>query len=202
MSKEINAKGLACPEPVIRTRKALEEHSDVTVTVDNTTAVENIKRLASSMNCSVDIKEESDGTFRLRLVKKGGDAPQTEPEYLSCGTAGNVSGPTVVAFTSDVMGRGNDELGALLMKAFIHTATELENKPDVMIFYNTGVKLTSQDSGAIDDLKKLEETGVKILVCGTCVNFFNLKDKISAGIVSNMYDIAGTLSKAGRIVQP
>jgi selenium metabolism protein YedF len=202
MSIEINAKGLACPEPVIRTKKALEEHNDVTVTVDNTTAVENIKRLGSSMNCSVDIKEESGGTYRLRVIKKGGTISQTEPEYLSCGTAGNVSGPTVLAFTSDVMGKGNDELGTVLIKAFIHTVTELEKLPDVMIFYNTGVKLASEGSPVLEDIKTLEKRGVKVLACGTCLNYFNLKEKLGAGVVSNMYDIAGTLTTAGRIVIP
>jgi selenium metabolism protein YedF len=100
------------------------------------------------------------------------------------------------------MGEGNDELGALLMRAFIHTTVELEHKPDTMIFYNTGVKVAAIDSPALDDLKALEETGVKILVCGTCVNFFELTGKIGAGTISNMYDIAGTLSTAGRIVKP
>jgi intracellular sulfur oxidation DsrE/DsrF family protein len=88
------------------------------------------------------------------------------------------------------------------MKAFIHTAIELEPRPDVMIFYNTGVRLAAEGSDVLDDLKSLEEKGVKILVCGTCVNFFELTGKVAAGIVSNMYDIAGTMSTAGRIVQP
>ncbi len=100
------------------------------------------------------------------------------------------------------MGKGNDELGAVLMKAFIHTTLELEAGPDMMIFYNSGVKLTAEGSDFLGDLKELEEKGVKMLVCGTCVNYFNLTGKIAAGVVSNMYDIAGTLSRAGRIVQP
>jgi selenium metabolism protein YedF len=202
MSKEINAKGLACPEPVIRTKNALQENDDVAVTVDNTTAVENIKRLASSMNCSVDIKEESGESYRLRLIKKGGAAPQTEPKYLSCGTTVSASAPTIIAFTSDVMGKGNDELGAVLAKAFVHTVTELEKLPDIMIFYNTGVKLAVEGSTVLEDLRALEKRGVRILACGTCLNYFNLKEKLGAGIVSNMYDIAGALTKAGRIVTP
>ena len=99
------------------------------------------------------------------------------------------------------MGHGNDELGAVLMKAFIHTAKELEVGPDVMVFYNTGVKLAAEGSDVLDDLKELEKKGVRILVCGTCVNYFNLTGKV-AGVVSNMYDIAGTLSQSGRTVRP
>jgi selenium metabolism protein YedF len=93
-------------------------------------------------------------------------------------------------------------LGADLMKAFIYTAIELETGPDVMILYNAGVNLVSEGSDFLNDLKKLEEKGVKILVCGTCVNYFNLTGKIAVGVVSNMYDIAGTISRAGRIVKP
>jgi selenium metabolism protein YedF len=185
MSELINAKGLACPEPVILTKKALETNNDVVVLVDNTTAMENIKRFASNSGCSVVIADEPGGIFKIYLKKQSNATPGSlSPEYLSCNT--------------DAL----DELGAVLMKAFIHTTVELETVPDVMIFYNAGVKLTAEGSDFINDLKELEKKGVKMLVCGTCVNYFNLTGKIVAGVVSNMYDIAGTLSRAGRIVQP
>jgi selenium metabolism protein YedF len=202
MSEIINAKGLTCPQPVILTKKALDVKEEVTVLVDNITAVENIKRLASSMGCSFQVSGEADGVFKIYLKKQPGAPVNTSPEYLSCSTGSAVTGPNVFVIASDTMGRGNDELGTLLMKAFIHTVTELETMPDVMIFYNTGVKLAVLGSEVIDDLKMLNNKGVQILVCGTCLNYFNLKDKLAAGIVSNMYDIAGTLSRAGRIVQP
>jgi selenium metabolism protein YedF len=100
------------------------------------------------------------------------------------------------------MGRGNDDLGRILMKAFIHTIIDLDTMPDIMVFYNTGVRLTAADSDVIDDLKSLEAKGVVMLVCGTCVNYFEIKDRTAVGSISNMYDIAGTLSCAGRIVTP
>jgi selenium metabolism protein YedF len=205
MSELIDAKGLACPEPVILTKKALDAHSEVTVLVDNATALENVKRLASVSGCAVDVTEGSGGIFRIDIKKAQGSgavcdaspertAPQVAPQPLP--------GPAIFVIASDVMGHGNDGLGALLMKAFIHTAVDLEHRPDMMIFYNTGVKLAAQGSGVVDDLKALEEKGVRILVCGTCVNFFDLGGKIGAGTVSNMYEIAGALSTAGRIVKP
>jgi selenium metabolism protein YedF len=205
MSETINAKGLACPEPVILTKKALEAHSDVVVLVDDTTAMENIKRFAVSTGCSVEVNDEPGGVFKIRLKKEGTAAlGNAAPEYLSCFTdlSSVAAGPTVFVISSDTMGKGNDELGAVLMKAFIHTTVELEAGPDVMIFYNAGVKLTAEGSDFINDLKELERKGVKMLVCGTCVNYFNLTGKIAAGVVSNMYDISGTLSCAGRIFQP
>ncbi|OHD67904.1 MAG: hypothetical protein A2W19_06545 [Spirochaetes bacterium RBG_16_49_21] len=205
MPEIINAKGLACPQPVILTKKALEASDEVTVLVDNSTALENIKRLASSAGCSIEVAGETEGVFKIHLLKKPGISPETAapPEYLPCDSNGKpAAGPTVFVIASDTMGRGDDELGRILMKAFIHTAIDLESGPEVMIFYNTGVKLAAEGSGVLDDLKNLEEKGVKVLVCGTCVNFFELTGKVAAGIVSNMYDIAGTMSRAGRIVQP
>jgi selenium metabolism protein YedF len=205
MSELINAKGLACPQPVILTKKALETNNDVVVLVDNTTAMENIKRFASNSGCSVVIADEPEGIFKIYLKKQSNATPGSLlPEYLSCNADAPLAaaGPTVFVISTNTMGKGSDELGAILMKAFIHTVVELEAGPDVMIFYNAGVKLAAEGSDFLNDLKELEKKGVKMLVCGACVNYFNLTGKIAAGVVSNMYDIAGTLSRAGRIVQP
>ncbi len=205
MSELINAKGLSCPEPVVLTKKALDSHDEVTVIVDNEAARENIKRLGASSGCMVDVTEEADGIFRMHLMKQQDKhAGKDTASACLCPEDMPVSahGPTVFVFASNIMGYGNDELGAVLMKAFIHTAIDLDHRPDVMIFYNTGVKLAASDSDVIDDLKTLHEKGVKMLICGTCVNFFNLTGKIGTGIVSNMYDIAGTLTTAGRIIKP
>ncbi len=205
MSEIINAKGLACPEPVILTKKALESHNEITVLVDNMTALENIKRLAASAGCSVTVTDEPGGAFRIILKKQAGAATSdVMPEYLSCCTdvPSSAAGPTVFVISANTMGKGDDELGAVLMKAFIHVITELEHRPDIMIFYNAGVKLAAEGSTFLNDLKELERMGVKMLICGTCVNYYNLTGKIVAGTISNMYDIAGTLSTAGRIVKP
>ena len=195
MSELVDAKGLACPEPVVLTKKALDSCDNVTVLVDNTTALENVKRLASSSGCGVNVTEDPAGIFRIRLKKQQSDKSESAPSQTA-------QGSTVFVIASETMGNGNDELGALLMKAFLHTTTDLEHRPDVLILYNTGARLAAADSGAVDDLKALEEKGVRILVCGTCVNFFGLGGRLGAGTVSNMYDIAGILSTAGRIVKP
>jgi len=204
MSELIDAKGLACPEPVVLTKKALDTCDDVTVVVDNETALENVKRLASNSGCAVEVTGESGGTFRLHLKRQQGSgvAREASSECLHPESMTQPSGPSVFVIASNVMGQGNDELGAVLMKAFLHTTVDLDHGPDVMVFYNTGVKLAASDSDVVDDLKALEAKGAKLLICGTCVNFFDLKGKVGAGTVSNMYDIAGTLSTAGRIVKP
>lgn len=205
MSELVNAKGLACPQPVILTKKALETHSEITVLVDNTTAVENVKRFGSANGCSVSVVDEANGIFRIELKKQTSDRSENASrEYTPyrAGTPSNITGPTVFVIAADTMGKGSDELGAVLMRAFIHTAIELEHGPDVMIFYNAGVKLTVEGSDLLDDLKQLERKGVKMLICGTCVNYYNLTGQITVGAVSNMYDIADMLSTAGRIVNP
>lgn len=205
MRETINAKGLACPQPVILTKKMLETCDQVTVLVDNTTAVENINRFGKSIGCTVTVFNEPDETFRLELTRQHSGNPENPPmERIQCGegTQLSASGPTVFVIASDVMGNGNDELGAIIMKSFIHTAIELEHGPDIMIFYNAGVKLTAEGSDLLNALVQLEKKGIKIMICGTCVNYFNLADKIAVGEVSNMYDIATTLSTAGRIVRP
>jgi selenium metabolism protein YedF len=110
-------------------------------------------------------------------------------------------GPILLVISSETMGRGEDVLGAVLMKSFLHTLMETTPMPDIMIFFNTGVKLAAQGSVVLEDLDALSKAGVRILVCGTCLNYFGLKDKLQAGTVSNMYDIAQTMFSAGRLVQ-
>jgi selenium metabolism protein YedF len=112
------------------------------------------------------------------------------------------SGPFVIVVSEDKMGRGNAELGTVLIKAFMNTVAGQAKKPDVMIFYNTGVKLTVQGSDVLEDLKQLESEGVQVLVCGTCLNYFEIKDKLAVGVVSNMYDIVEIMNSAGRLLVP
>ena len=195
MGKEINATGSACPKPVMMTKKALDADNDIEVLVDNETAAKNVSMFASSRGHKVSCAQERPNLFRVHIEKQEG----TE----QCGDiAAFTSGPTVFVFSSNIMGRGDEALGAVLIKAFIHTTTELDRLPDVMIFFNAGVKLVASDSETSADIKSLEERGVKVLVCGTCVNYFSLSEKLAAGTVSNMYDILDTMNTAGRIVNP
>ena len=202
MVKIIDATGLACPRPVVLAKKELEVAHELTIIVDNTTAVENIKRMGATMGASVTV-EEKEGVYSLHLTKNKTTAEQTNraPEKIPV-PRGPVEGPFVVVISSETMGRGDDKLGFVLMKGFIHTLLDLDTLPGTMIFYNSGVKLAVQDSDVIDDLKELESRGVELLICGTCANYFEIKDSLGAGVISNMYDIAGTMSKAGRLVCP
>ncbi len=200
--KIVNATGLACPKPVVLAKQAIETSEQVKVIVDNETALENVKRLGTKLGCEVKSESKEGGLFEIMLTRKAGVTLSSENVNTSCDSSAAASGPFVIVCSEDKMGRGNDELGSLLIRAFFHTITEQTERPDIIIFYNTGVRLTVRGSEVLDDLKALSTKGVEILVCGTCLNFFNIKEQLGVGIVSNMYDIAGTMSRAGRLISP
>jgi selenium metabolism protein YedF len=181
---------------VVLTKKALDAHDEVVVTVNDAVAEQNVKRLAEGMGCSVTI-ERAGSESSLHIVKPAGSGGAD----ACTGFFAAQEGPLVVVISSDVMGRGNDELGRVLMKSFLHTLTEAGRKPDVMILFNTGVKLAVQGSEVLADLEALAKEGTDILACGTCLGFFELKDKLGAGRISNMYDISEAMLGAGKLVQ-
>lgn len=198
MTKEIDARGLSCPQPVVLTKKALETEREVIVFVDNDIAAENVKRLGANMGCTVTVEQQDANTFRLALLKSSDTCALAVEEALSL----PAGGPLVVVIGENRMGRGNDELGYILIRSFIHTLLSLDPLPEALIFFNTGVKLTVRDSDVLDDLQELEAKGVKLLVCGTCASFFDISRDIAAGGVSNMYDIVETMKNAGKIIAP
>ena len=202
MPVTVDARGLACPQPVVLAKQAIETHDQVKVIVDNETALENVRRLGIKLGCDVKVEKEKDNTYEIKLKRSHGVAGSKEEFVPSYSATTSASGPFVIVISADTMGRGNDELGSVLIRAFLHTVTEQASKPDTIIFYNTGVKLTVQGSEVLDDLKQLQSEGVQLLVCGTCLNYFEIKDKLAAGTVSNMYDILETMSRAGRLLVP
>jgi selenium metabolism protein YedF len=208
MPVTIDARGLACPQPVIMAKEAIEKNERITVLVDNDMAVENIRRLALKMACGFSATEKDGGIREIALVRTGATS-QTPVDSeaiaaeLSCAVvAGKETGPLVVVLSDNHMGRGDDVLGDVLIRSFVHTLLQLKPLPDTIICYNSGVKLTVKDSAVLDDLQQLAKDGVDILVCGTCVNYFEIGDQVAAGHISNMYDIAETMAGAGRLLRP
>jgi len=195
MSKIVDARGLACPQPVILTRKALQESDAVTTIVDNETAKSNVSRMAAKQGCQVDVEEREDG-FYVRLTKGEQPAEEAAPQMA----AAPASGPLVLTVPSDVMGRGDEELGGILVRAFFHTLGEVEPLPQTIIFFNSGVKLVVQGSPVVEDLQALKAQGIEILACGTCLGHYGLKERVAVGEVSNMYTIAETMLGAGKVV--
>jgi selenium metabolism protein YedF len=110
------------------------------------------------------------------------------------------SGPMVVAISSNTMGRGDDELGQVLLGSYLHTLTEITPRPDTLIFFNSGVRLATEGSRSLDDLGLLADQGVRILLCGTCLGHFDLKERVSAGEIPNMFAISETMLRAGKVI--
>lgn len=196
MSKVVDCRGLACPQPVIQTRKAMAESERVTAIVDNDTAVTNVTRMAEKEGYLAEVEEKEDGIF-LHL-SRADRLPRTEVAGFA--SAEGAEGPLVVLIPSDGLGRGDDELGRILLRSFLHTLHEVGPLPSTIVFLNTGVKLTADDSLVLEDLQALEGRGVAILACGTCLGHFGLRESIAVGQVSNMYSIAETLLGAGKVV--
>ena len=193
----IDARGLACPQPVINIKKALDEHDSIIAIVDNESACGNIIRMADGIGFSVTKETNPDGIY-LTLFRNTGSKPENSPDMSSF--TDRQTGPIVMFVSQDKLGKGDDALGDILIKSFFHTIAETEPTPDYIIFINTGVKLAIEDSEILIDLKDLENKGTKILCCGTCLNYFNIKDKIKAGTVSNMYEIKDLILSAGRLI--
>ncbi len=197
MSEIVDARGLPCPQPVILTRQALLQHDDVVCIVDNEAAQHNVTKMAAKMGLTPVVTIQDDG-IRLHFTRHG-PAAASKPV---AGRAIPAVGPLVVYISADQMGRGEPELGGILIRAFLHTLNEVEPKPDVLILVNTGVRLAVEGSPVLDDLKALADGGTQILVCGTCLGYFELKEKLAVGEISNMYAIAETLLGAGKVVTP
>ena len=108
----------------------------------------------------------------------------------------------VLLFTSDKLGEGENELGEILMKSFIHVLSESSEIAETVIFYNSGVKLTVNDSPSYEDLKVLENSGAELLICGTCADYYDIKEKVSVGKISNMRVIVQKLQEAKKVLKP
>ena len=203
--KVFDVRDLACPGPVLKLRELFDEgEREITLHVADELCRSNVTRFAASRNAEAEVEDPGDGTFVV-TIKADEDSTGTRSgeETLMVSEASAIqTGPRVVQITAGTMGSGDDELGALLLRSFLKTQTELERRPDAVLFYNDGVKLCCEGSYLLDDLRGLEAAGVEIIACGTCLNFFELADQLRVGRVTDMLEIAGRLADAGSIVRP
>lgn len=198
---KVNAIGDNCPIPVIKTKNAMKELTGpdtIEVLVDNEIAVQNVTKMAQASGGTVTSEKKSEKEYRILIEMEG--APSKEEEEVSC--IPDKRGDMIVVISSDRMGQGNDELGKVLIKGFIFAVTQLEELPKTMLFYNGGATLTTEGSDSLEDLKNLEAQGVEIMTCGTCLDYYGLKDKLAVGSVTNMYSIVETMANAGKIMKP
>jgi len=206
MHPVLDCRGLACPQPVLRAKELLDSltQGSVEVLVDNEAARSNLERFGKSQGFAVE--SHSAGDTRHITISKGSHggaakiAPEARaPEDYRCDLSGT---GLICVIAADTMGRGNDQLGGVLMRAYIKTLKSLSPLPARIFFYNTGVKITATESDLIAPLRELADLGVEIYSCGTCLDFLNLKDALLVGQVTNMFEIMDAMNRAAKVVSP
>jgi selenium metabolism protein YedF len=195
--KEIDARGLACPKPVVLTKKAMADNEEIITIVDNKTASENVSKLANKMKAEVTVVEEAEDYFKL-IIKKSAEA-KAENKSESSATAQKSNQGKVYLIASETLGKGEEELGKILIKGFLSTLLDIKPLPEKVIFLNSGVKLAVLEKDVTAALSDLEAAGVKILLCGTCLDYYELSDQVEVGEVSNMYEIVDSLNSSNTV---
>lgn len=220
---KIDALGQACPIPIIRTKKALRDHNAVEILVDTDVSTQNLEKMAKQLNYSYAMKQLAPDKFQVDIAKTGAAPETTAPAapaatvtasvasdadadqpHIESSEAGQIrlsQGYTVVINTN-TMGQGDEKLGQTLLKSFVYSLTEQDVLPEYILFYNGGVQLVANDSDSVEDLKALAAQGVKILSCGVCINYFDLKEKMGVGEITNMFRIVEIMRKSQRLVRP
>lgn len=201
--KTIDAKGKLCPTPLIMTKKALNEiagDESLEVLIDNETSMKNVTRFLEDNGMKV-LTEKKENVFHL-FVNKTGVIPESAKVEDYCEVDLPKTSNLVIAIQRNKLGDGAEELGTLLIKAFINTLPEVTVKPKTLVFLNSGIFLAISDSPVLDSLRKLENTGTEILVCGTCLDYYQKKAELAVGTISNMYDILERLSQASHVIYP
>ena len=195
----IDARGKQCPIPVVMAKKELDANvQDVEILVDGQTQVDNLTRLGDTLGRPVSVEPFED-KFLVKFAN-GDTKKDVSFDANSCGTTNSAY---AVFFNTNAIGTNEGELGGNLAKMAIFTLSESEQLPDYMLFMNEGVKLVAGDceQQIVDNLNSMIEKGTKVLVCGTCLNFYGIKDDLKVGTVSNMYDILGAMQTVGKVIK-
>lgn len=185
----IDCRGLACPQPVINTKKyfASIEKGIAEVIVDNEIAKNNILKLASSNKLISKVIEEN-GIFKIQLEKMNNEKIEENKNNF------------IILIGSDKFGNGDDRLGITLMKSYLYALSESDKLPTHILMANAGVKLATEGEETLESLKVLKEKGVEILSCGTCLDFYGLKEKLAVGEITNMYTIVEIMNNANNTI--
>ncbi len=190
---QIDARDLQCPRPVVLALEALPKLAPgetLDITVNDSVAVGNLTRLAADKDCELATAVQGDETT-LTLAPRGSvTVASADAEAAQiCDIPGDKA-PAVIAFDTEFMGRGNDELGHILMKGYIYALAHQDKVPQTVLFYNGGAKLTIEGSESLDDIRELESRGTRVLTCGTCLDYYGIREKLAVGGVTNLYEIA------------
>lgn len=203
---KVNAIGDACPIPVVKTKNAIRElggSGAVEVSVDNEIAVQNLLKMAKQKEYEAAFEKKSNTEYIVTINVNGGEVSDAKPVTKATVKSDEIKlKETIVVIDSDKMGDGDEEFSKTLLKGFIYALSSQDIPPAKILFYNTGVRLTTEGSASIEDLKVLEKAGAKIYSCGACLNNYGLTEKLSVGEVTNMYDIVSYLMEADLVIRP
>lgn len=202
--EQFDLRGLDCPEPVIRAKRAIEEHPNATMEfrVNSPAAATNVARMAKSLGAEVVARELPGGETSL-MVTTAAAPPALEAELEPVpAEAQERPGRATIFLKNNLMGFGDDRLGRILIKAFLKTLKSADPLPREIICVNAAVHLTTEGSEEIPTLLELAELGVDVVSCGTCLDFFGKLQSVRVGIVGNMFDIVSRLNRASKIIAP
>ncbi len=202
----VDARGLACPQPVLETKRVLDEGlaDHFVVLVDTFTSRENVSRFARNQGCRVEVQENLGDQYEITINCASSDLPdEKQEELIPCPVPEtSLQSRNVVFVGTDCMGKGDEALGRKLMRGFLRTWIDMEPKPWKIIFINSGVNLTTVDEDAVEAVSLLRDKGVEILSCGTCLEHFGLADSLQVGKVTNMFEVIETLNSASKVISP
>lgn len=195
----MDCRGLSCPQPVIRTREALEalEEGRLRVIVDNEASCTNVVRFAKSLGHVAEVSGSSSGYYEVLIEKVAGQGSGDISTQVVCESS---SRSIVVVVSSESLGHGDEDLGKRLMAAYLDTLAQFARNISHMVFINSGVKLAVEGSPVLEQVQSLERVGVKVLSCGTCLNHFGLTERLRVGAVSNMLSILEILTGASKVL--
>ena len=197
----IDAQGMPCPIPVVKAKKALQELPEaggqVQIVVDNLIACENLEKMATGLGYGYALESQSESRFLVVLTRGEGTPAADE---LCCPPAVSTGEGLVVSIGQNTMGKGSDELGAILIKGFVFSLTQLMPPPSAVLLFNSGVHLAVEGANTLEDLQLLKQLGTRIRVCGTCADYYHVKDSLAAGEIANMYGIVEELATAASVI--
>ena len=203
--RTIDTSGKKCPIPIIETKKALRETprgETFIVLTDSITSFKNISRFLTDNKIRF-TASESHGLWTFNIINETASTQLTAAEiYCEPEQPANLKGNYSIAVTSEFMGSGDDSLGRILMRAFFVSLSCFETLPEVIVFYNSGVKLAARDSDVINLLREIEDKGVEMILCGTCVDHYKLAGSVGVGKIGDMYLILEKLSASGKVIRP
>lgn len=199
--KIVDTKGQLCPAPLIMTKRALREATDgevIEILTDDDTACSNLMNYLKELTI-VPVVTRDGNVSILRITKAGHMEGEVVDESVGCSVPRS---GYVVVIKSLMMGSGDDELGVILLRAFINSLLEAEALPTTIVLYNEGIRVALRGSDTAATLCEMEQRGVSVLVCGTCADYYGVKEQLTVGMISNMYTITKVLGRAGHVIYP